>query len=357
MWWVKSEKLPPTLTSFAPGSPSATTGFGGELGVPGTIVLSPSHFDYGALPGGRFTFGRWMDPARSWGLEAQGLFLSGGNATFSSSSGGTPSLRVPFNNPPPGAGFPVGPSSFVLADPGFAEGNQTINSSLHFWGVEGNGILRGANFVNTGPVALSFLAGIRYLDISEDLSIASSETLLGGGGSFTGNDDFATHNRFIGPQLGVRAEMTEDTPIGPFETSILAKLAIGDNRETVAINGSSTAVGFGFATPVTAPGGLLTQATNMGTRTRDTFTAVPELQLDVGYRLPYGFKLFLAYNFIYLSDAVRPGDQVDTTLNLTGNPVISGPGATLLGAARPMPLFASSTFWAQGLDIGIRYQF
>jgi hypothetical protein len=41
-------------------------------------------------------------------------------------------LRVPFSNVPPGAGFPLGSSSFVLADPGFAAGGQVISSSLQF---------------------------------------------------------------------------------------------------------------------------------------------------------------------------------------------------------------------------------
>jgi len=53
---------------------------------------------------------------------------------------------------------------------------------------------------------------------------------------------------------------------------------------------------------------------------------------------------------------VRPGAQIDTTLNLTGNPTLS-PGWTLTGAARPEPLFKSSSFWAQGVKFGASYQF
>ena len=53
---------------------------------------------------------------------------------------------------------------------------------------------------------------------------------------------------------------------------------------------------------------------------------------------------------------MRPGDQIDTTLNLTGSPVIS-PGSTLTGAARPMPLFNGSSFWAQGVKFGASYLF
>ena len=59
---------------------------------------------------------------------------------------------------------------------------------------------------------------------------------------------------------------------------------------------------------------------------------------------------------IYLSNVVRPGDQIDTTLNFTGNPALS-PGSALTGAARPEPLFKSSSFWAQGVKFGASYQF
>jgi Putative beta barrel porin-7 (BBP7) len=72
VWWTKSAPLPPTLTTFTPGSPSATTGAGGALGVPGTIVFSPSNLNYDPSAGARFTIGRWLDPAHAWAVEAEG---------------------------------------------------------------------------------------------------------------------------------------------------------------------------------------------------------------------------------------------------------------------------------------------
>src|ERR1043165_5792386 len=60
LWWTRSGGLPPTLTTFAPGSTSATTGFGGALGVAGTTVLSPDHLNSGMRVGGQFTLGGWV---------------------------------------------------------------------------------------------------------------------------------------------------------------------------------------------------------------------------------------------------------------------------------------------------------
>lgn len=352
LWWVKSAPLPPTLTTFAPGSPSATTGSGGALGIPGTTVLSPGHLAYGALPGADFTLGGWLASDRAWGVEAEGFFLGDSSASFSDASNGTPSLRVPFTNLPPGAGFPLGSSSFVLAAPGFAAGSQSINSSLLFWGIESNAFF--APHLQTGPVDLSFLAGFRYLDLGEGLSIVSNETLLApASGAFTSTDSFSTKNRFFGPQLGVKAE----TSYGQFDGFVLAKLALGDNLQSVSINGSSVVSGFGFpATPTAFPGGIFAQGTNIGQQSRSAFAVLPELRVQLGYRLPCGVHPYLAYDFLFLSSAVRPGNQIDTTLNFTGSPAIS-PGTTLTGAARPQPLFNSSTFWAQGIQLGLKYAF
>jgi Putative beta barrel porin-7 (BBP7) len=351
LWTVKSASLPPTLTTFVPGSPSATAGFGGALGVPGTVVLSPDHLNYGPFGGGRFTLGHWLESDPRFGLEADGFFLGNNSSGFSQTSDGSVPLRGPFSNVPPGAGFPLGSSSFVLADPGFAAGGQVIRSSLQFWGIEGNGLYRA---YSRPGLSVSVIAGLRYLDLREGLSIASTENLLPlGSASFTGTDNFSTRNQFFGAQLGVKAEQQ----FGQFDGSVVAKVALGDNYQTVSINGDSVVSGTGFGiTPGTTPGGIFTQATNIGQQTRNQFAVVPEAQLQLGYTISSGIRLFVGYDVIYLSNVVRPGDQIDTTLNFTGNPTLS-PGSTLTGAARPEPLFKSSSFWAQGVKFGASYQF
>jgi hypothetical protein len=68
-------------------------------------------------------------------------------------------------------------------------------------------------------------------------------------------------------------------------------------------------------------------------------------------------RFFAGYDVIYISNVVRPGDQIDTTLNFTSNPVINGVGTTLTGPARPAPQFNGSSFWAQGVKLGASYAF
>lgn len=353
VWGVKSTPLPPTLTTFAAGSPSATTGFGGALGVPGTTVLSPDHLNFGPFGGGRFTLGHWLTDPR-FGVEFDGFFLASNSASFSATSNGSVPLRVPFFNVPPGAGFPLGSSSFVLADPGFAAGGQSISSSLQFWGIEGNGLYR---WISDGPVNVSLLAGLRYVDLRENLSIVSTETRLApGDGTAVLTDGFSTRNQFIGAQIGVKAK----EQFGQFDASGTAKVALGDNYQTVSISGFSTASGASFVgagSAPFAPGGIFSQATNIGQQSRNQFAVLPEAQIEIGYRLQSGIRFFVGYDFLYINNVLRPGNQIDTTVNFTGNPVVNGTGTVLAGAARPAPQFNGSSFWAQGVRLGASYAF
>jgi hypothetical protein len=348
LWWVKAAPVSvPTLTTFAPGSPSATSGFGGALGVPGTIVLSPDHLGYNPFGGGRVNIGGWLDSEQRLGLEVSGFLLetqTANSSTFANSAG-SPPLRIPFVNVPPGAGFPLGESSFILASPGGATGGQLLSSSLHLWGAEANALFRA---VNGAGLSLSALGGFRYLDLHENLSIVSDETILGGG-TFSATDIFSTRNQFYGEQLGVKAEAER----GMFYGALLAKVALGDDHESVTANGFSTVTGV----PGTTPGGFFTQAANIGTHTRDSFCVVPEVQFQVGINIARRIRVFAGYDFLYLSNVVRPGDQIDRTLNLTGNSTLS-PGSTgLIGAPRPEPQFNASGFWAQGINVGLQFKF
>lgn len=351
LWWVKSASLPTTLTTFVPGSPSALNGSGGALGQQGTIVLSPDHFNYDGSAGGRFGFGGWLDSEQSIGVEASGFFLGRQNVGFGLASTGTPALRVPFFNLPPGARFPLGESSFILSDPAFAVGGQTISQSLNFWGAEANALFRVAN---NDLSSMSLLLGFRYVDLRESLSITSNETLTGAfPAAATALDNFTTTNRFYGANLGVKAQ----TQFGAFDVAALMKLGLGDNHQTVNANGATVVTG-AFPVTGTFPGGIFTQATNIGQRSRNEFCVLPDVQLQLGYSLSSSIRAFAGYNFMYMSDVVRPGDQVDRVLNFTTSPAISGVNPPLpMGAARPEPMFNGSGFWAQGINVGIEFKF
>jgi hypothetical protein len=59
---------------------------------------------------------------------------------------------------------------------------------------------------------------------------------------------------------------------------------------------------------------------------------------------------------MYWSSVVRPGDQIDTTINRTQLPSVFAPGM-LVGAPRPGFQFHPTDFWAQGVSFGLELQY
>jgi hypothetical protein len=53
---------------------------------------------------------------------------------------------------------------------------------------------------------------------------------------------------------------------------------------------------------------------------------------------------------------VRPGDQIDRSVNPTQIPLVAG-ASPYVGAVRPQATFVHSDFWVQGLVIGFESRF
>src|SRR5206468_4292493 len=102
--------------------------------------------------------------------------------------------------------------------------------------------------------------------------------------------------------------------------------------------------------------GVFAERSNIGRFSRDVFAVVPEVQFQVGYSLTEHVRPFVGYNFLYLSDALRPGAQIERNINPTQNIMFVPPGA-LVGPAAPLPAFHSSDFWAQGVNFGIEFRY
>jgi hypothetical protein len=164
-------------------------------------------------------------------------------------------------------------------------------------------------------------------------------------------DRFATENQFNGVVLGVLAERRS----GLWTLELAAKVALGNVGSQVTIGGSTTTtVPVAGAAPdvLVTPAGLLAQSTNSGEYNKDTFTAVPELNVTLGRYLTPRLRATVGYTFLYWSGVARPGDQIDPYLNLSQ---LSAEGLT--GPARPRFDWISSGVWLQGLNIGLDYRF
>jgi hypothetical protein len=90
--------------------------------------------------------------------------------------------------------------------------------------------------------------------------------------------------------------------------------------------------------------------TNIGHYSRDAFLAVPAGSVTLRYALTDNVELGLGFEIVYLGDVVRPGEQIDTTINT------SQIGGTLIGAARPAHTFQSTDLLLSGLSASVEFR-
>jgi hypothetical protein len=88
----------------------------------------------------------------------------------------------------------------------------------------------------------------------------------------------------------------------------------------------------------------------MGRATNSVFALVPEGTVKLGLKSDRS-RFFVGYNFLYLSDAVRPGDQVDRRINPVQIPMLN-PGGAFAGPDYPRAQVNQTDFWLQGLVVG-----
>jgi hypothetical protein len=343
LWWCKDAPLGVPLATVA--TPGVATGGKvlGAIGTPGTVILSPDHLDLGTFSGFRVTGGCWLDDDATMGVEVNGFWLPHQSASFGVASppGGT-TVFVPFLN---AAHVPPVESALPFGAIGATSGSIDVRDRLELWGAEANLLL---GLANEEDFTLAALAGFRYLDLRETLDI----DLLGVGTGFTtfSNDHFRCRNSFYGGNLGLRGE----TCMNGFFVNVTAECALGDVTETVTATGFATLTT--AAGSVTVPGGFFVQNSNAGVFRINRFAVVPEVRTQVGYNVSDNLRVYVGYDFLYLSDCLRPGDQIDHAINFTQQAAPIG-GGHLVGPAAPLPLLSHSDFWAQGVNFGVTLRF
>jgi Putative beta barrel porin-7 (BBP7) len=338
LWWI-SPGPAPVLFSTGP----ATSTNPAALGFPGNGPTFGGPLDYGAFSGGRFTLGYWFDPCQTWAVEGRFFFLGQQTTQFSAP-------------PDPVGGRPfISQNNVSMAElfnfPGVIDGTAVVKSSSQLWGAEAN--LR--TDVCSGCWGhWDLFGGFRYLDLRENLTITEQTVFVHDEPPFVAGDhvgaidSFSTRNQFYGGQLGSEVELRA----GKWFTDIRAAVALGDMHQIVNINGSETIIAPGGGVQV-LPGGLLALPSNIGEFARNRFAVVPEMGINFGYKFTENFRVFVGYTGLYMSNVVRPGDQIDVVLNTnqippTGHPVAGGP---------PTVPFKSTDLWAQGVNFGFELRY
>jgi hypothetical protein len=88
------------------------------------------------------------------------------------------------------------------------------------------------------------------------------------------------------------------------------------------------------------------------------FAVVPEVGLNVGYRITERVSVLVGYTFFYTNSVACPAQQIDRNINPTQSASFGGTPSTVLeGPAHPSFKFNGSDFWVQGLNVGLAGRF
>jgi hypothetical protein len=349
LWWTKAQQLPPLVTTG-----SLSDDFPGALGQPSTVeLIGNSNVNDRMRSGAQFTGGFWLNRSETIGVEGSFFFLQPQSSHLSASSDGSTLLALPYfaagtvTNPDGTTQDLAQEQALLVASPGTSAGSVNVATSSHFWGAEANGRMF---LCGDCTCRVDLLAGFRYLNISDSLSVLSVSNSIPPGSSTTVSDVFNSRNQFYGGQIGIVADYWS----GPWFLDIRGKLALGSITRTADIGGSTTFTTAGGS--VVVPGGLFAQPTNIGHYTSTAFGVVPQVGVRLGYQITSYLRAYVGYSLIYLVQSVaRPADQIDRSVNVTQVPALGqGP---LAGDLRPAFAFQSTDFWAQGFLAGLELDF
>ena len=343
-WWLSGDDTPPLVTTSPQGTPRLQAGV---LGQPGTTVLfGDDELSDEGRSGARIVLGRQLTSCTK--IEAEWFDLGETGEDFTATSTGNPILARPFFNV-----VTVAQDAFLVAYPNVREGTIFATTTSRFMGGLNNIYKDWDPGINIDGAQLSMGWGLRFLRLEENLSIGDSLTSVDPAGpvpvgtQFATSDAFGTTNNFIGFNLGLRSQWQHER----WNLSCSSNLGIGQTGSKVNISGrSSTTTPAGATTNFN--GGLLALPTNIGNYERYELGFVPQIQLKLAYEITRNARIVVGYDSMLWTSVVRPGDQIDPSLNLS-----QASGQPLVGQASPTFSFQESLLWVQGVSIGGELRF
>jgi hypothetical protein len=359
VWATTGQSVPALVTSSPLGTAAADVGV---VGAPATSPLfGGSEFTGPMRSGARLTAGFWFTPQQETGVEVNWAGLAIAEESLSlTSSGGNPWLARPYVNAVTGqpAAVVIPTLTTLPTDPTLVEQSVAANLQTQFGSVD---VLYRKNLLAGEDFHRRYLVGgFRYLMLDDRLAVdstASIATGVPGGYPITGyaaSDSFRTLSQFYGGEFGLIEKWWRNR----WSLQVLGKVGLGASTIGTTIAGSTTttATTDSGGTPVTTvtgsyPGGVLAQLTNPGSQ-QSLFAAVGECGITADYAVWSQFRLSVGYSLIYWSTVGRAAAQIDPSVNST-----QFGGGTLSGPTAPTFDLWTTSFWAQGVNAGLEYQF
>jgi hypothetical protein len=346
IWWGQGSITPPLVTTSPPGTDRDDAGV---IGAPGTeILFGREYLGDNVQAGGRVTAGIWLDPTHDVALAGRFYGLGGDASRFFRESDGDLTLARPFFN------LNTGENDALLVafdDPVLGD---IVDGSITAKYLNQNFIVAESYLQimmhRECRRRIDLIGGYQFTRQDDLLQINSTSIVTEQGGTlpegtqFDIFDRFATQNKFHGGTIGVRSKVAH----GCWSLDSIAKVALGVNHQFVQIDGS-TLLTFPPGPGIGVEGGLLAQQSNIGEYDRYRFCAIPEFTLNLTHHITCNCSLHVGYTLIFWSNMVTSGPQIDTGIDLSQ---LAGPAGT-----RPAFRFEDQTYWLQGINLGLNWDF
>jgi hypothetical protein len=385
LWFNRPQSVPfPLFTTSAPSQ-------NGLIGANSTIVLAGAqNISYSAINGMRLTGSFYGDEDRRFGALVSGFYTATAEyrqhlqmqPPSGANSFGVPLLARPYID------NILGPTSLVLGSPTIGVANASLTTASQIWGVEGSGLWN--IYRSSGESkcwnSLDMVVGYKYLQLNERFDIQSLSSLTGststpifgiganglpvqtgvltvptqymvGGVSVTSpgtvqvTDRFTTTNQFNGVTLGLRSELR----YGMWNLNTFARLGMGVMHETLQVYGSTAFTSGATGQYGSAYGGLFANASNIGTVVRDEFAVIPEISINLGLNVTRTLTAYVGYNFLYINQVARPGNQINPVVDGTSVPF--SPSYGTAGIAPSRMGIAQSEYWIMGANFGFAFRY
>ncbi len=320
----------------------------GALGQPGTQFVvggSPPHkFEFPMTPGLQLTVG-WDRSDGAVGWKARGFIMeqAANSQRFAADANGFPNTYLPYQAPDNSY------QALPFTIPGLVTGGSVAVGSSKIWGIDSDITVPFAIGRDNSVCYGAFLIGGRYLDLTDRVRVTNALHLVGDPSAFAiGADQFSTHNKFAGPQIGATLGLQR----GIWSIEYTTKLAAGLTHQIRNIEGSPLLT-YSVLSPLLVPGPLLALPSNIGRESAHRVTLVPEIAIKSQLVLNSFCSVSMGYSLLYWNKVLCPGDQMSPLVNAGQVPF----QAPVVGALDPKPAFMHTDYFAHGLDFGVQFRY
>lgn len=349
--WLRSQPVPVLAATSLPGVALDQAGRSGSFGA--AVALGGDGYLDEVRAGLRFSAGGWLDLHQTHGLMVDYLYLPPAQHQEQTVAfnGGAPLVR-PFLDARTGE-----VSSRPVGFPALSSGQMRLTVAGN--DVHSLALLARSNVAQDGDAdgllqtRTDVVGGYRFFTLTESLSVREERLALAAGDGFPAGTQFTVLDRFRASNAfhGVDLGLVSEVRYGRLSLELTGKVGVGVVHQVMTIRGARAMVAPGQPAQLQT-GGWLALASNSGTHEQTRATALPELGVNLGWQLNKNVRLSGGYSFLYLLDAVRPGDAIDAVIN----PDLA-PGGTGSGPARPAFAWQSNDLWLQGLRLGLEVRY